>query len=278
MMNGSFTANTTALLAAVAIFLFVGTALYSRLRPRRRRRARRSSPYSSWQSSAPPRSPAPVQPAPPPPPDLRDPAQQMHAIARVDFECTPLLNKEEARLLPILESVTRDLRAGHRVMAQTSLGELLRPTSASGSEEDRKAAFASINSKRLDFAVIDRSGRLVLAVEYQGTGHHQGQAFMRDAVKREVLRRAGVPFLEVAADFETKPLRDRVLDILTAATMPNPANVTRIDSRSPYARADRNTRASASSAATCAAAASDSTGSSTATKRKVSHQSHISGS
>lgn len=215
------------LLAALAA-LFFGALLYLRLWPRRRRSARRSKQYSSWSGAAAPRPRLVPQPTPSPAPDLRDPAQQMHAIARVEFECTPLLNRQEARLLPILESTTRDLRAGHRVMAQTSLGELIRPRDTSATADDRSAAFASINSKRLDFAIIDRTGRLAVAVEYQGSGHHQGNAFMRDAVKREAIRRAGIPFLEVEPDFDPALLRRRIMGLLAPATL---AAVTDLNSR-----------------------------------------------
>lgn len=62
----------------------------------------------------------------------------------------------------------------------------------SGPEESRNLAFRSINSKRLDFLVIDRIGLPALAVEYQGHGHYQNGAFMRDAVKREAVRKANI--------------------------------------------------------------------------------------
>lgn len=201
------------LLAAFAAF-FLGALLYLRLRPRQQRRARRSKTYTAWNGAAASRPRLVPQPPPPAAPDLHDPAQQLHAIARVEFECTPLLNRQEARLLPLLEATARDLQSGHRVMAQTSLGELIRPKSGTASEDDRSAAFASINSKRLDFAIIDRGGRLAVAVEYQGSGHHQGTAFMRDAVKREAIRRAGIPFIEVEPDFDPALLRSRISGLL----------------------------------------------------------------
>lgn len=114
-------------------------------------------------------------------------------------------------------------------MAQTSLGELIRPKSGTASEDDRSAAFASINSKRLDFAIIDRAGRLAVAVEYQGSGHHKGTAFMRDAVKREAIRRAGIPFIEVEPDFDPALLRSRISGILAAG--PQSSAVTDLHSR-----------------------------------------------
>jgi hypothetical protein len=129
---------------------------------------------------------------------LHDPHVQMEAIAQVGFERRRLLNMAEYRVFRALESIVDKEGGGYRLMAQTSLGELIAPASTSGTSKERKAAFASVNSKRLDFAVIDKNGFLHLAIEYQGAGHHQNKAFLRDAVKKEALRRAGVPLLEVS--------------------------------------------------------------------------------
>lgn len=50
---------------------------------------------------------------------------------------------------------------------------------------------------------MDENCRVVHAIEYQGTGHHQGTAAARDAVKREALRRAGIGCHEVVAGHTT---------------------------------------------------------------------------
>jgi hypothetical protein len=155
---------------------------------------------------------------------MHDPANQMKAIAQVGFKTVPLLNRSEYKLLPLLESIARDLRSGHWVMAQTSLGEILKISTAPD-DNLKSAAFASINAKRLDFAIFDRAGHIALAIEYQGQGHYQPSAFMRDAVKREALRKAGVPFLEVAAMFRPADVRAEVEKILNGdpAARPQPS-------------------------------------------------------
>jgi hypothetical protein len=79
-----------AILLAVLTALSFGALLYLRLWPRKRHRARHAKTYSAWSGGAAPR-PRLVPQATLPAPDLPDPAQQLHAIARVDFECTPLL-------------------------------------------------------------------------------------------------------------------------------------------------------------------------------------------
>lgn len=128
----------------------------------------------------------------------------------VEFETQPLLNKEEVPLLWLLEDVVRSYNAGLRVMAQTSLGEIIRPKTRDGTAKQRDLAYRSINSKRLDFAVFSRSGRLILAVEYQGSGHYHRTSFMRDAVKKEALRKAGVPFITVNTEFDTSEITRRI--------------------------------------------------------------------
>ena len=143
----------------------------------------------------------------------------MDFVSKVDFEQRPLLNPSEYKILRILEEIARDTPGGHRVMAQTSLGQVLAPRPGSGSQEARDLAFRSINSKRLDFLVIDAYGKPVLAVEYQGHGHFSQTAFMRDAVKREALRKAGIRLMEVPAEYDSEDLeRD-----IRKALLPNPA-------------------------------------------------------
>lgn len=143
---------------------------------------------------------------------LGDPKAQQDFIDRVDFRARRLLNKPEYRILRILEKVTREIGGGHRVMAQVSLGEVIAPQSTLASDE--ALAFRSINSKRLDFLVIDRTGMPALAVEYQGHGHYQNGAFQRDAVKREAVRKAGIPWQEIAAEYNDAVEESRIREAL----------------------------------------------------------------
>ena len=150
---------------------------------------------------------------------LGDPTAQMEFISKVDFKPRPLLNRSEYKILRILEEVSQDIPGGHRVMAQTSLDEVLAPRMASGSKAARDLAFRSINSKRLDFLVIDGYGMPVLAVEYQGHGHYNDRTFMHDAVKREAVRKAGIRFLEIPAEYDAKDLENEI----RKALLSNPA-------------------------------------------------------
>jgi len=139
--------------------------------------------------------------------------QQMDSIEGIEFETVPILNEEEARLLPVLEGATKEFGDGHRLMAHSSLGEVLRPNT-SGPMTDIQAAHASILSRRLDFAIFDQRGHLAAAIEYQGSAHDYSSAFDYDAIKQEALRKAGIPCLEIRYNYSDKSVREQVAGIL----------------------------------------------------------------
>lgn len=147
--------------------------------------------------------------------NLSDPKDQIAAVARVSFERCQIMNRGEFALYRVLEDQIAQFGGRYRLMAQTSLGELIKPSAAGAQPHDLSAAHASINSKRLDFAIIDRNGLLALAIEFQGSGHHLGEkAFMRDAVKREALRKAGVQMMEVETGWTAEEVQIRLQQAL----------------------------------------------------------------
>ena len=107
------------------------------------------------------------------------------------FTKQQVLSASEARVMIEAERAIAELAMPWRVMAQVSLGEILRSEDA--------AAFSAVNSKRVDLLIVDERHQPIAAVEYQGTGHWQGNAAARDAVKKEALRKAGVAYIEVIA-------------------------------------------------------------------------------
>jgi hypothetical protein len=125
-------------------------------------------------------------------PDASHAAEQLRIVAAAQFEKRRLLSRSEAQFLYAAEKAIADRRLTWRVMAQVSLGEVL-----SSPDPD---AYRAINSKRVDLLIISRSGEPIAAIEYQGSGHYQGTAAMRDAVKKEALRRAGVRYIEMTPE------------------------------------------------------------------------------
>ncbi|WP_339827997.1 DUF2726 domain-containing protein [uncultured Parasphingorhabdus sp.] len=123
-------------------------------------------------------------------------AGQLKTVSQAPFTSRPLLNKSEANVFTALDKAVIARNPGWQVMAQVSLGEFL--------ASPDKNAFLSVNSKRIDFALMDDRCCVVHALEYQGSGHHVGNcAPARDAVKKEALRKAGIGYHEVVAGHTT---------------------------------------------------------------------------
>jgi hypothetical protein len=129
--------------------------------------------------------------ADPIPQKLADAADQLRTVMKAEFKAQRLLNKSEARLFRAIDKIVLGIRPDWQVMAQVSLGEILRC-------ED-KDAYSCINAKRVDLLIVDEECRPLHAIEYQGGGHFKGAhaTAARDAVKKEALRRAGIGYVEV---------------------------------------------------------------------------------
>jgi len=131
--------------------------------------------------------------------------RQLNAVRSSEFRKRPLMNKSEYGVFCKLEKLLSTSHRGYRVFSQVSLGEIL------GSDD--KQAYLAINSKRADFVIIDWSGHPIAVVEYHGSGHFQGDAAVRDAVKWEACASAGIAFIELTAsysDADIKAISDRL--------------------------------------------------------------------
>lgn len=134
-------------------------------------------------------------------------ADQLKTVSAASFTARALLNRSEAKVFQTLDAAVLARNSKWQVMAQVSLGEFLAST-------DRDAFFA-VNSKRVDFALMDENCRVIHALEYQGSGHHAGEsAAARDAVKKEALRKAGIGYHEVVAGSTTPNDLRRLVDRL----------------------------------------------------------------
>ena len=109
--------------------------------------------------------------------------KQLACVVDAEFTARPLLNRPEAILFKALDAAVIARNPGWQVMAQVSLGEFL------GSPD--KDAYWAVNSKRVDFALMDPDACVRHAIEYQGSGHHQGTAAARDAVKKRSAAQGG---------------------------------------------------------------------------------------
>ena len=112
-----------------------------------------------------------------------------------EFKPRALLNNPEARVFRELDKLVIARNPKWQVMAQVSVGEFV--------SSDDPVAYGCINSKRVDLLLMDGDCRARHAIEYQGTGHHQGAAAARDAVKKEALRKADIGYHEIVAGHTT---------------------------------------------------------------------------
>lgn len=135
-----------------------------------------------------------------------DAADQLRIVMDAKFTARSLLNKSEARVFHELDRLVIGRNAAWQVMAQVSVGEFV------GSDDAE--AYGCINSKRVDLLIVDGDCRARHALEYQGTGHHQGTAAARDAVKKEALRKAGIGYHEVVAGHTTPSELKRLVERL----------------------------------------------------------------
>lgn len=134
---------------------------------------------------------------------VTDSADQLRTVMSAHFSVQPLFNKSEARLFKELDRLVIARHPDWQVMAQVSLGKILRSKD--------KAAYACVNSKRVDLLLVDGDCYARHAIEYQGGGHYLTDAAARDAVKKEALRKAGIGYHEVVAGHTTlKDLRTLV--------------------------------------------------------------------
>lgn len=136
------------------------------------------------------------------PTPLTDAADQLRIVMSSAFEKRRILSKSEAKVLYATEAAIRKVEMSWRVMAQVSLGEILSSPNA--------RAYSAINSKRVDLLVIASNGDPIVAIEYQGSGHYQGSAPARDAVKKEALRKAGVRYVEITTEHDIEDVEREI--------------------------------------------------------------------
>lgn len=196
------------LIAVLLVGTFAGMAV-DQFRSKMRRQAWRTRNRSRWEEK---RNRASIAIGPwlptsvPESPKQPDAADQLRIVMGANFSSQPLLNKSEARVFKELDRIVNNCNPAWQVMAQVSLGEVLRSKDP--------AAHSCINSKRVDLLLVDGDCQPRHAIEYQGGAHHQGTAAARDAVKKEALRRAGIGYYEVVAGQTTPAELKRLVEKL----------------------------------------------------------------
>ena len=129
-----------------------------------------------------------------------DYGNQLRFLKEVVLEKWRPINKEAYKVYHAIERLLQEKPVTYRLLAETSMGAFLRVAKYSGTYEQVSRARSAFNSKRIDFLIIDNYGNVALAIEYHGTGHYQGNAEARDAVKKLALEMADIEFMEIFPD------------------------------------------------------------------------------
>lgn len=131
--------------------------------------------------------------------DVKDPANQLRFIEEASLYSRKPINREAFRtVFSIVERTLTETNSGYRLLAEVCMGSFLGTSQNHGTKAAQDRAFSSFNSKRVDFLIIDTFGKPCLVIEYQGSGHYQGDSEQRDMVKRMALKAVRVPLLEIS--------------------------------------------------------------------------------
>ncbi len=124
---------------------------------------------------------------------------KLRQVSDARFLTKRLMSDNEAIVLVELEAIIADLGEPWRVMPQVGLSQII------GSNSDE--ATAAIEGQQVALLVVGGDRTPVAAVEYQPLGQIRSEDAVRDAVKREALRRSGIPYIEVRASDQPGDLR-----------------------------------------------------------------------
>ncbi|MBY4893125.1 DUF2726 domain-containing protein [Rhodobacteraceae bacterium N5(2021)] len=122
----------------------------------------------------------------------------LRSIRRAPLTPQLVLNQSERKVHRELSHIVAESRA-HTLLSQVSMGEFLRQDGQQTSRATWQTVFNAFNAKRVDFLIVDADWLPIFVIEYQGSGHFQGNARDRDAIKRAVCDRAGIAFIEVVS-------------------------------------------------------------------------------
>lgn len=139
-------------------------------------------------------------------------ARQLGALADTTFRTAPVLDPSSASVLALIESVVAEKENGCRVLVHTSLESMVDLAGAGAGSAATRLTMAGIDLK---FAVMDRFGRLVLAVDHLNGAERGRQDYINRSVVIEVLRKAGVWYLEIPQYYSQEDARAQINAVLT---------------------------------------------------------------
>lgn len=128
-----------------------------------------------------------------------DGIDKLRQVSDARFLTKRLMSDNEALVLGELETIISDINEPWRVMAQVGLSQIIGSNSAEAS--------IAIEGQQVALLIVGADRAPVAAVEYQPMGQIRSEDAVRDAVKREALRRSGIAYIEVRASDQPGDLR-----------------------------------------------------------------------
>ncbi|MBL1437595.1 MAG: hypothetical protein COB08_015510 [Rhodobacteraceae bacterium] len=138
-------------------------------------------------------------------------ARELGAIRDSEFHTAPVLEGEELGILALIEDVAHDLDSGFRVLVNASLETMIDLDNLRARTSAVRLSMAGVVLK---FAVVDRYGRLVMAVEHMNETPLGRKENISRTVVIEVLRKAGVWYLEIPFHYSGANARAQIRAVL----------------------------------------------------------------
>ena len=138
-------------------------------------------------------------------------ARELGAIKDTEFHTAPMLAGDDVGVLGLIEEVVQELQGGFRVLVNASLETMVGLDNYRARSRSSRLSMAGIVLK---FAVVDRYGRLVMAIEHMGETRLERQENINRTVVIEVLRKAGVWYLEIPFHYSGANARAQIVAVL----------------------------------------------------------------
>jgi len=138
-------------------------------------------------------------------------ARELGAIKDAEFHTAPVLAGEDVGVLGLIEEAVQASGGGFRVLVNASLEHMVNLEDLRNRTRAMRLSMAGIVLK---FAVVDRFGRLVMAIDHMGDTPLARQENINRTVVIEVLRKAGVWYLEIPSHYSAENARAQILAVL----------------------------------------------------------------
>jgi hypothetical protein len=162
-------------------------------------------PFASTRTAPPPHQPDPDFPM------AVTPAEAAAAINRMRPRSRPAQTTGAHDLQPVLEDAVAEFGSGHRLFQRPRLADVLQAPAATADALPDDALC-------LDFAIVDRFGKMVAAIDFKGSSRFRETGFVRDPVKQAAISEVGVPYVEIVENFRGEDVRRAMRWVLSRKT------------------------------------------------------------